>query len=268
MSQQHTLHFDRRNVLAGAADDIFLAIDEIEIAARVPPHDVTGMEPSTRPSFRRRIGILQIFLEEAVARIGPHPPDEKFTRHIRRNIASGVVDDASFCFRAGAAKAVGANVARLVHGRDDHRAACLGHCPRLEQRKPEARLEGRVHARVDPGAEAEADRVVRVVCTWRRRHQHRRHDAEVVNDARPRRAYRWPPGLRMETVEHNQTPARENHRHRRGDHGVGVKQRERGQHPLSAHFDPRIAADVEIPAALVEIVGIRQHATFRSTSGA
>src|SRR5207244_12089394 len=61
-----------RDVLAGAADDVLLAIDEVEHVVDVLAHDVAGVEPAATPRLLGRPLVLEIAGEEAVAR--PPPP--------------------------------------------------------------------------------------------------------------------------------------------------------------------------------------------------
>ena len=105
--------------------------------------------------------------------------------------------------------------------------AGLGHRPGLDQRKAEARFEGRVVLAVDAGAEAPAHRVIAVGVTRRRRQQHRRHHAQVVHDRGAALAHALPPALRVEAVELHQAAAGDEHHHRRERHRVHVIERQR-----------------------------------------
>ena len=81
---QHALDLDRGDVLAAAADDVLLAVDEVQLAVGVAPHDVAGVEPAALPGCRRGLGVLQVFAEEAVARLGAGMPHQQFARLIDR----------------------------------------------------------------------------------------------------------------------------------------------------------------------------------------
>src|SRR5207237_623152 len=73
MAVEDRLDLDRGNILARSADDVLLAIDEMQIAIVVAGDDITGMKPSALPRFRGGFRVLQIFPEEAVARIRARP---------------------------------------------------------------------------------------------------------------------------------------------------------------------------------------------------
>ena len=66
---QNALDLDGADVLAGAADDVLLAVDEMERTVSAAPHHVAGVEPAAGPGFRRRLRVLEIGAEEAEARL-------------------------------------------------------------------------------------------------------------------------------------------------------------------------------------------------------
>src|SRR5438552_3041289 len=78
MGLQTRLHLRGRDVLAGAADDVLLAVDEIEHAARIPADDVAGVEPAAPPRLFGCLRALQVAREETVAgSFGAAPSGEK-----------------------------------------------------------------------------------------------------------------------------------------------------------------------------------------------
>src|SRR6185436_19804834 len=50
----------RADVLAAAADDVALAIDEVEPAVRVDEAQIAGVEPAVAKRLRRLLGILVV----------------------------------------------------------------------------------------------------------------------------------------------------------------------------------------------------------------
>src|SRR6266702_3147335 len=141
MLQQFTLHLDGRDVLAGAADDVLLAVDQPQRAIGGPHDDVAGMEPATVPGARGRRFVLEIFAEEAVARVWPGMTHQQFARRLVRRLAAVFEHKPEFDVVAGAAKTVGAATPWLVVGNDDRARAGLRHGPGLDQRKAEPFLE-------------------------------------------------------------------------------------------------------------------------------
>src|SRR5439155_5043306 len=118
-----------------------LAVDEVERTVRAAPHHVAGMEPAVLPCFRGGLGVLEIFAEEAIARLLSGMADQKLAGFVDVSFMTMVGDDANLDFGARVAEAVGAGMTRLAAS-DNHRAgAGFRHRPRLDQRKAEARLE-------------------------------------------------------------------------------------------------------------------------------
>src|SRR5437867_4933910 len=92
---QTRLHLRGRDVLAGAADDVLLAVDEIEHAARMPADEVAGMEPAAPPRLFGCLRVLQVAREEAVAgAFGPAPADEELALAVRGQLLVALVDHA------------------------------------------------------------------------------------------------------------------------------------------------------------------------------
>ena len=104
---------------------------------------------------------------------------------------------------------------------------------------------GRAHAR----AETEPDLVSLILRGLRRRKQHRRHDAQIVNDRGARFAHARPPGRGMKPVQRDQASAGEQHAHGRVGHGVHVTRRQRREQALGAGPDLAKSADARVPAA-------------------
>ena len=60
---QHGLDLDARDVDAALADDVLLAIDEVEVAVLVEAAEITGEEPSVTHGRRVRLVVLDIAAE-------------------------------------------------------------------------------------------------------------------------------------------------------------------------------------------------------------
>ena len=82
MLQQSAFHFDRGDVLAGAADNVLAPVDEMQRAVGAAADDVAGVEPAAGPGRGGRVRILQVFAEETKARIGPGVAHQQFARRI------------------------------------------------------------------------------------------------------------------------------------------------------------------------------------------
>src|SRR5204862_7016091 len=67
------------DVLAGAAEEVLAAIDEMQRAVRPPAHHVAGVEPAVAPGCGRRLGVLEVAGEEAAARIRPGLPHQELS---------------------------------------------------------------------------------------------------------------------------------------------------------------------------------------------
>src|SRR5207248_489380 len=83
---------------------------------------------------------------------------------------------------ASTSSAAAADMARLAACRNQRAAAGLGHRPALDQREAEARLECRVVLGIGVGAIAEAYAMGAILGGRRELHEHRGHDAEIVDD--------------------------------------------------------------------------------------
>ena len=106
--------------------------------------------------------VVQIFPEEAEARLPSGAAHQQFTGLVGGAVLSCVVDDAPIHFRRRAAKAGRAHLARFNVGDDRRGAAGFRHRPGLHQGEAEAPLEGRMVGGAHPGAEAEAHPVAGV----------------------------------------------------------------------------------------------------------
>src|SRR5882762_6071427 len=112
-----------------------------------------------------------------------------------------LVDDSHVYFLCGPADATRPDLARLATGCNDTAAAGFRHRPCLQQRKTEARFERSMELLVDAGAKAEPNGMRLVQLRRLGPHQHRRHDAQIVQAGRPARAYGIPPTARVEAIE-------------------------------------------------------------------
>ena len=66
MAVEDGLDLDRGDVLAGAADHVLLAVDEVQVAVRIARHDIAGVQPAAVPRFSGRLRILQVLAEKTV----------------------------------------------------------------------------------------------------------------------------------------------------------------------------------------------------------
>src|ERR1700722_13474957 len=156
MLHQNAFDLDGRYVLAGTANDVLLAVDEVQRAIGVAPNDVAAVKPAAAPSLGGGLGVLQVLAKEAVTWLRSGVADKQFAGFTDCGIRPALGDDARFQLRAGPAEATRTDMARFL-GRDNHRASAgLGHGPGLDQRKSEAFLERALQCGVDAGAEAEA----------------------------------------------------------------------------------------------------------------
>src|SRR5262245_42314636 len=112
MSQQHSLNLRCRDVLARPADDVLLALDEVQHAVGIAGHDVAGMEPAAPPGrFGRRV-VLEIAREAAAAwRLG-RMTDHQLAGPSVGDVAVLVIDDARLDAGHGAAEGPGTDLTR------------------------------------------------------------------------------------------------------------------------------------------------------------
>src|SRR5215472_6069664 len=73
MRKKNLFHLERRNVLAAAHNDVFLAINNEEVAVFVPSGHVAGVKPPTAQHLRRGFGLLPVTFEDAI-RAGDNLP--------------------------------------------------------------------------------------------------------------------------------------------------------------------------------------------------
>src|SRR5437868_13036614 len=69
MCAENLLHFQRRYVLAPAHDDVFLAIDDLNVIVGIDGGDIAGMKPAALHHRLGRLGLAPITLHDAIA---PH----------------------------------------------------------------------------------------------------------------------------------------------------------------------------------------------------
>src|SRR5262249_25861684 len=77
MAGERRLDLERGDVLAGAADDVFDPVDEMQRAVLATAHRVAGVEPATLPRFLGRGRVFQIARKKAAPRITSPVPDQK-----------------------------------------------------------------------------------------------------------------------------------------------------------------------------------------------
>jgi hypothetical protein len=266
MGEQHRLHLGGGNILAGAADDVLLAVDEVQHAVGSARDDVAGVEPPLPPGRLRRRRIVEIAREAAPARRCRRMAHQHLAGLAVRHIAVVLVDDPHLDARHGAAEGARAHLSgRDAIGQHTHH---LGHAPQLDQRKTEALLEGRVQLRLDAGAEAEAHTMPAVLGAGRLAQQQRRDDAQVMHDGGPRLGDLAPPHMRMKAIGLDLAIARYDGAHQRHHAGVGVIERQRIVDAFLALAHRRQPADGGIPEPYRDLVAMREDAALGPPRGA
>src|SRR5262249_10797583 len=91
--QQDTLDLNRRYVLSTSANDVLLAIHEVEVPVLIEPDDVAGVKIASCPSLRGRLSILEVLTEESVARQWACGSHEQLSRLACRHSLSTVIDN-------------------------------------------------------------------------------------------------------------------------------------------------------------------------------
>src|SRR2546428_705194 len=130
----------RARVLA-AREDLRL-LDLLPAGGRLA-HGGARVEPAAAPRLRRRLGVLQIAGEEAVARaLGAAPAHGQLALGAARRLAISVVHDARLQAAERAPERARGDLPRLAMVGVD--ASRLRHAPHLDQREAEALLESLV----------------------------------------------------------------------------------------------------------------------------
>ena len=133
---QDRLDLARRDILPAGHDDVFLAIDDREVAALVEPAEIAGVEPAVDDCLRGRGGILEV--------AGHHlPPAHRDLAHLAgSHLMTVLVDDAELDERrraAGASEDRGIVEAAHVIAGVEVRAVArqFGHAVALREAAPE-----------------------------------------------------------------------------------------------------------------------------------
>ena len=176
-----------------------------------------------------------------------------------------VVDHADIQPRHRPSEHARAHLARrlVVEGGAHH----LGHAPDLDQREAEALLELRMPLRVDAGADGKAHAVAAVQRRRRLAQQHRHHHAQVVHDGGARLVHLGPPARGAEAVGLHLAVAAQHHAVEGEDRRVDVEQRQRVVEPVGAVAEAGQPTGAGIPAAGLQLVAVRQHATLGPAGG-
>src|SRR5262249_12990329 len=122
-----------------SANDVLLAINEMQNAVRPTPDDIAGVEPTPAPSCLGRRVVLKIAREATPARCLCRVAHQHFAGLAVRYVVLLIVDYAHVNARQGAAKGSRTDLARLC-GIPQH-AHHLRHTPDLDHGKTEALFE-------------------------------------------------------------------------------------------------------------------------------
>ena len=270
MLVEHALDLDGRDVLAAAADHVLLAVDEEEVALRVAPHHVAGVEPAAGPGFARGRLVLQVAGEEVAPRVVARGAHQQFARRVdrrRRGLRRR---------RAGSRRSPRWRPKQLVPTRRGSRLAITQAAAPVSvmaqastSGKPKRASKGAWFLRSTPAPKPQRIAWSRSAADARRRQQHRRHHAEVVRRWWRRfRARSRSQRLRMEAVELHQAAAGDQHHHGRERHRVHVVERQRRDDALGVGADAADAVERGIPLAGAQEVGVAQHAALGPAGGA
>src|SRR5450432_4019237 len=66
VSGNRALHFDGRDILAAADDDVFLAVDDLDVVFLVPNAHVAGVKPAVRHDGFSGVRLLVIAVHDVV----------------------------------------------------------------------------------------------------------------------------------------------------------------------------------------------------------
>ena len=261
--EKAVFHLRRRDVFARAADDVFLAVDEINHAGFVHRHRVAGVEPAAAPRLGGRFGFVQIAREETLFRGRGGMAEGHFAGGSARNFVVVFIDNPHLQIVAGAAHRAGVDHARLlIH---DQHAAHLRHAPAFDEGDAEAVFESAMKGGLDPGAETDADIAEVIRPGGLVRHEDGDDDAEIVKDRRPGRAAVSPPGGGGETFGDDLGVARQDNAKKADDPGVDVEKGQRIDHPVASLFHPDGRACDQIGGAIHQLRLVRDHAALRAT---
>ena len=237
-------------VLAHADDHILDAVDDVDVAVGVGPHDVARVQPAAAQRLFRS------FLEVPVAEHDIGAPDDELARLAERHLAAVAADDAPVDIRHDGADGAGPRIVPWIH-RDDRR--CLGEPVALADRRLEFiaeilldLLRQRRAARDD-----EAQRLhVLLAGELREQRAYRGHDAGI-GDAFV--TYRRDGLLRREGIEDDDARARVERIEHRAGPAEAVVHRQHAERAV-------ICLHVQARPDLLDIrdeVAMREHGPFR-----
>src|SRR5579872_2798748 len=101
MREEGRLDLGGGDVLAGAADDILLAIDEEDHPAFILARDIPGVEPAAAPGLRGRRPVLEITGKEPGAGQGSEAAHQKLARLAQGYLNLMIIDDPRFEIEPG-----------------------------------------------------------------------------------------------------------------------------------------------------------------------
>src|SRR5512145_3407539 len=127
MAGKRRLDFQGGDVLAGAADDVLQAVDEVQRAVGPATHRVPGVEPAVAPRMLGRRVVLEVTGKEPAPRIGAGVAHEQLTALFDSQVQI-------FFRKTYAARA---DMPWLAARRDHGTAPGLGHRPGFDEREAE-----------------------------------------------------------------------------------------------------------------------------------
>src|SRR5205814_119942 len=80
------LHLHSRDILTGSADDVFVAVDEIDPTLDIALYQIAGVKPTVRPGSRSGVCVLQVAIEKAPSRLGSSPAHQELGGLARRGL--------------------------------------------------------------------------------------------------------------------------------------------------------------------------------------
>src|ERR1700751_5011275 len=92
MQGNGVLYFDGRDVFAAADDDVFLAVDDLDVVVLIPGGHIAGVQPTAGDRGARGFGVLEIAVHHVIA--ADH--DLADALHVARNVAHLCIDDPDF----------------------------------------------------------------------------------------------------------------------------------------------------------------------------
>src|SRR5215467_7111410 len=244
---QAFLDFRRRDVLAGAADDVLLPVEEVKHTGLVAGHLVAGMEPATAPGVFSRLFVFEIARKETLARRSRGMPHHQLSGLAVRDVPIVLIDCTGIKPGRGAPARAGMNQTWVNVVGDE--SAGLAHGPEFDERKAKPLFALGVLGGIDTSAEAEAHLVLALQLRWWKFQEHVGNHALVMNGSDAAIDEVLPPGAAVKPVREEQRAAGDKHARHGNAQAVGVMQRERIVHTLLSFAQMDYAGARRIPRA-------------------